>query len=237
MDHFWQVQLADGFTVHMNTLIMVWLAMAVLLLFGWLSTRNLKVIPSPLQAAGESFFNFCRSITYGTAGEKGDGYLFFIGSLFLFILTANLMGQLPLRLFNPLLPEGGLAAATADVNTTAALAVISVVMYIAMGIKRTGLMGFINHHFYPHWAFLPMNLLEHITRPGSLLIRLYFNILVGEILSHLALSISPYVLPGAVIFLELFVAVVQAYIFAILTAVYISLMIEDHSDHGEEHAH
>lgn len=239
MDHFWQVQLFDGFSVHMNTLIVVWIAMAVLLFFGWLFSRNLQVIPSPLQAAGEGFFDFCRSITYGTAGEKGDGYLFFIGSLFLFILTANLMGQLPLRLFNHLLPAGGLTAATADINTTAALAIVSVVMYMAIGIKRTGLKGFINHHLYPHWAFLPMNILEHFTRPGALLIRLYFNILVGEILSHLALSIMPIALPGLVIFLELFVAVVQAYIFAILTAVYVGLMTEDHSEHSDhrEHAH
>lgn len=234
MGHFWNVE-AFGTTFHLNILIMMWVAMGVLLAFGFLSTRNLQVIPGKLQVVGESFYDFCRSITMATAGPKGDGYLFFIGSLFLFILTANLMGQLPIRLLDPALPHGSFTAATADINVTAALAILSLVMYIGLAIKRTGLGGFIGHHFQPHWAFFPLNLLEHITRPGSLLIRLYFNILVGEILSHLALTIMPWVAPSLVICLELFVAVVQAYIFAILSAVYIALMTEEHGD--EHHAH
>jgi F-type H+-transporting ATPase subunit a len=233
MDHFWKVTLFDGFNVHLNTLIMAWAAMLLLLAFAWLTTRNLQVVPSKVQVVGEGFYDFCRSITMATAGPKGDGYLFFIGSLFLFILTANLMGQLPLRLIP--IPEGNLLAATGDINTTAGLAVLSLLMYIGMAVKRTGFSGFLKHHLHPHWAFLPINLLEHVTRPGSLLIRLYFNILVGEILSHLALTIMPWVAPSLVIFLELFVAVVQAYIFAILSAVYIALMTEHHDDH--EHAH
>ncbi|MDH4378444.1 MAG: F0F1 ATP synthase subunit A [Vampirovibrionales bacterium] len=237
MEHFWQVSFGNGLTVHANTVLMAWIAMGLLIGLGWLATRQLAVIPTTRQTAGEFFYDFCRSITMCTAGPRGDGYLFFVGSLFLFILTCNLMGQLPLKLFGPLLPHGELMAATADINTTAALAIISLVMYIALAIKRTGIKGFVSHHLQPHWLFLPMNLLEHITRPASLLIRLYFNILVGEILSGLAMSISPYVLPSAVIFLELFVAVVQAYIFAILSAVYVGLMTEVHDDHHADDAH
>ncbi len=230
MGHFWNTTLF-GLDVHMNILITTWLAMFVLVAFGFIATRKLQVVPARLQVVGEGFYDFCRSITMATAGPKGDGYLFFIGSMFLFILTANLMGQLPLRLFDGLIPEGSFMAATGDINTTTALAIISLFMYIGMAIKRTGLGGFINHHFHPHWAFAPLNLLEHITRPGSLLIRLYFNILVGEILSSLALKIMPLVAPVMVIGLELFVAVVQAYIFAILSAVYIALMVEEHDEH------
>ena len=230
MGHFWTASLF-GLDVHMNTVIMVWLTMLVLLVFAKLTTQSLKVVPSTGQMVGESFYDFCRSITMATAGPKGDGYLFFIGSMFLFILTANLMGQLPLRLFDGLIPAGSFMAATGDINTTSALAVLSLLMYIAMAIKRTGLSGFFKHHLYPSPLFLPLNLLEHITRPGSLLIRLYFNILVGEILSALALKTIPWVAPMAVIGLELFVAVVQAYIFAILSAVYIALMVEEHDEH------
>lgn len=236
MDHFWNVSLFPGFSVHLNTLITAWAAMALLLGLAAIATRRLRVTPSLGQTIGEGFYDFCRSITMATAGPRGDGYLFFIGSLFLFILTANLMGQLPLRLLDPLMPHGTLMAATGDINTTTALALLSLLMYIGVAIKRTGLRGFIKHHFQPHWLFFPLNLLEHVTRPGSLLIRLYFNILVGEILSHLALTVAPIAAPAAVIFLELFVAVVQAYIFAILSAVYIALMSEAHDDHEEAHA-
>lgn len=229
MEHEWVVQLL-GQEVNLNTLIMVWLGLGFVLITAWLFTRNLKVVPGKLQVVGEGVFDVCRSITMATAGKRGDGFLFFVGSIFLFILTANVMGQLPLSLFH--IPSGELKAATADINTTAALGVATLLFYIGYGIYKKGL-GYFKHYISPSpWYigifFLPINILEDVTRPGSLLIRLYFNILVGEILSGIALSVTPYVLPSLVIFLELFVAVVQAYIFAILSSVYISLLSEEH---------
>jgi len=224
MGQFWEATLL-GQPVNLNTLIMVWVAMGLLLALAWSFTRNLQVVPSKLQVVGEGFFDICRSITMATAGKRGDGFLFFVGSVFLFILTCNLMGQLPLRLIH--LPQAELAAATADPNTTLALALMTLIMYFGVGIKQKGLKYFL-HYFQPTPLFAPLNLLEDLTRPGSLMIRLYFNILVGEILSHIAMSVTPFVLPGLVIVLELFVAVVQAYIFAILSSVYISILSEDH---------
>lgn len=224
MGHFWEATLF-GQTVHLNTLIMVWAAMGLILLLAWLFTRNLQVVPSKLQVVGEGFFDVCRSITMATAGKRGDSFLFFIGSIFLFILTCNLMGQLPFKLIP--IPHGELVAATGDINTTSALALMTLIMYFGVGIKKKGWKYF-KHYIQPSPFFAPLNLLEDLTRPGSLLIRLYFNILVGEILSGIALSVTPFVLPSLVIFLELFVAVVQAYIFAILSSVYISILSEDH---------
>lgn len=224
MGHFWDATLF-GLPVHLNTLIMAWLAMGLILVLARISTLNLQVVPSKGQVVSEGFFDFCRSITMGTAGTRGDGFLLFIGSLFLFILTANLLGQLPVRLIH--LPHGELMAATGDINTTAALAILTLFMYFAVGIKRKGLRYF-KHYLTPNPLFLPLNILEDVTRPGSLLIRLYFNILVGEILSFMTLKIMPIALPSLVIFLELFVAFIQAYIFAILSSVYISLLSEDH---------
>jgi F-type H+-transporting ATPase subunit a len=224
MGHFWDASLF-GYSVHLNTLLMAWLAMGVVLVIAWLTTRNLQVVPSKGQVVGEGVFDICRGITMATAGKRGDGFLFFVGSLFLFILAANLLGQLPWKLVS--IPHGELMAATGDINTTSGLALLTLIMYFAIGIKKKGLRYF-GHYFQPNPLFAPLNLLEDITRPGSLLIRLYFNILVGEILSGIAMSVTPYVLPSLVIFLELFVAIVQAYIFAILSSVYISLLSDDH---------
>jgi F-type H+-transporting ATPase subunit a len=224
MDHFWVVPFL-GNTVHLSTLIMVWVGMALLLVLAKLLASNLTVIPNRLQVVAEGVYDFCRSITMSTAGPRGDSYLYFIGSLFLFILMANLLGQLPLRLIQ--LPHGELMAATGDPNTTAALAVTTLIMYFAVGIRKKGLRYFL-HYIKPSPLFLPLNIAEDFTRPGSLMIRLYFNIMVGEILSGIAMSVTPYVLPVFVIFLELFVAVVQAYIFAILSAVYVGMMSDDH---------
>jgi F-type H+-transporting ATPase subunit a len=224
MNHFWEISLL-GSTIHLNTLIMVWVGMVLIVLVAKVLASSLQVVPSRLQVVAEGAYDFCRSITMATAGPRGDSYLFFIGSLFLFILMSNVLGQLPLKLIG--LPHGELLAATGDINTTAALAIMTVVMYFIVGIRKKGLRYF-KHYIQPSIFFLPLNIVEDITRPGSLMIRLYFNILVGEILSGIAMSVTPYVLPMFVIFLELFVAVVQAYIFAILSAVYVGMLSDDH---------
>lgn len=211
--------------INMDTVIMAWIAMGLVLLVAWFIRINLKVYPSKFQTFGESLFDFCRSITTTTAGKRGDEFLFYIGSLFIFILTANLLGQMPLRFIQLVTNyhKGELIAATGDFNTTAALAILTLLMYFGVGIKRKGLRYFL-HYLHPNPLFLPINMLEDVTRPFSLMLRLYANILVGEILSLVALTMFPLVLPVGVIFLELFVAVVQAYIFAMLSSVYISLL-------------
>lgn len=215
--------------VNIDTLIMAWITMGLIIVIAFLISRNLKLYPSKFQVFGESLFDFCRSITMTTAGKRGDVFLFFIGSLFIFIMTANLLGQLPLRFIGIMTGyHGELIAATGDFSTTAALAVLTLVMYFAVGIRQKGLKYFL-HYIHPSPFFMPINLLEDVTRPFSLMLRLYANILVGEILSSVAMAISPYVLPVGVIFLELFVAIIQAYIFAMLSSVYISLLsAEDH---------
>jgi len=213
--------------VNVDTLVMAWAAMAVVLVIAFIATRNLSLVPGRMQVVGEGMYDFCRSLTHSTAGDKGDGYLFFIGSLFFFILAANLMGQLPVKL----LPwNGELIAATGDFNVPAALALTSLFAYLAIGIKRKGL-SYFKHYVFPHPLFLPFNLLEDVTRPFSLMLRLYANILVGEILSMIALKLVPFILPAGVICMEIFVGVVQAFIFAILSAVYIALMAAESHDH------
>lgn len=211
--------------VNMNTLVMVWAGMAVILVVAILTTKQLSIRPSKRQAVAEGIFGLCRSIPNQTAGARGDQFVFYIGSVFIFILTVNLMGQLPIRLIQ--LSKGELMAATGDVNTTAALAVTTVLMYFYFGIRAKGLKYFL-HYIKPFPFFLPLNLLEDLVRPFSLCLRLYANILVGEILSTIALSMVPYLLPSVVICLELFVACVQAYIFSILSSAYISILSDDH---------
>ncbi len=233
MSHFLEGQIA-GQTVHLSTLWMAWAGMGVTLAIAWALSRNLSMIPSGAQVVGEGIYGFVRGMTFPTSGEKGDKYLFVIGSLFLFILVANLMGQLPLRLIE--LPHGELLAATGDINTTLGLALVTLVTYVTLSIQELGLGGFIKHHFEPMPFMLPLHLLDHVTRPGSLMLRLYANVLVGETLSMVALKLVPLGLPLLVIFLETFVAGLQAYIFALLSTVYIGIMTSHGDDHAE-HTH
>ncbi len=249
--HFWESTLF-GLPIHVNTLMMVFVTMGVLLLAAQWLTANLKMVPSRRQMVAESIYGICRSITFATAGERGDKFLHYVGALFLFILTANLLGQLPLKLIS--LPHGELIAATGDFNVPAALALCTLIMYFFFGLKQKGFKYF-SHYLSPlpvmikgqpllgkiafiafFWPFILLNILEDFTRPGSLMIRLFFNILVGEILSGIAMSVAPLGLPIVVILLELLVACIQAYVFAILSSVYISLMSEDHDEHEEHRA-
>lgn len=238
-EHFWQVQWF-GQTVNLSTLIMVWAAMLVVLLFAWASTRQLEIIPGRMQFVGEWFFKLTRGITYSSAGKAGDEYLFIVGSLFMFILFANLMGQLPLKLIGLPVEHKFLIAATGDINTTVGLALVTLVAYLILAVKHLGVGGFVKHHLEPMPPMVVLHLLDHVTRPAALAIRLFVNILVGEKLAEATIQLSQAIygvgLPVGVIFLELGVAFLQAYIFALLSTIYINLMTS-HGDHAEAHAH
>jgi F-type H+-transporting ATPase subunit a len=251
MAHFWNA-LLFGQSVHLNTLLMVWAAMALILGVAFLTTRKLDLVPEKGQTFAESVYDFCRSITFSTAGKRGDVFLFYIGSLFLFIATSNVIGQLPLKLIR--IPQGELIAATGDINVPAALAVCTLLAYFVFGLHAKGPKYF-SHYLTPLPAlmkgqppilkvvfgtlfspFMLLNVLEDVTRPGSLMFRLFFNIFIGEILALIMQKLVPggIGLGALVIGLELFVALLQAYIFAMLSSVYISLMSEDHDDHHDE---
>lgn len=232
MSHFLEGEIA-GQTVHLSTLWMVWAGMGVTLALGWALANGASLVPNRMQVVGEGIYNFIRGgMTYPTSGERGDRYVFIIGSLFLFVLIANLMGQLPLRLIH--LPDHKeLIAATGDINTTLGLALVTLVSYLFLSISELGPVAFIKHHLDPMFLMLPLHLLDHVTRPGSLMLRLYANILVGETLSMVTLKLMPIGLPLLVIFLEIAVAVLQAYIFAMLSTVYIGIM----TSHGPDDHH
>ncbi|MFM7468536.1 MAG: F0F1 ATP synthase subunit A [Vampirovibrionales bacterium] len=230
--HFWtlplDLPLLGHQVVNLNTLLMVWVGIITVLVFAKMATHQASVYPSRLQLAGEGIVNMVRGVTSSTGHERGDKYLFFSGSVFLFILVANVMGQLPLRLIP--LPHGELLAATGDLNTTVALAVLTVAFYFGFGISQKGL-GYFKHYFEPLPFMFPMHLMEDITRPGSLALRLFLNIMVGELLSSVALQVAKIGLPCFVIGYELFVAFLQAYIFMLLSSVYIGMMSESHEAH------
>lgn len=115
----------------------MWFAMAVVIIFALLATRHLSLEPGKLQAISESIMKFF----YGTLDTMVEGenrkHVPLVASLFLFIVTANLMGQLPLRIIH--LKNGGeLASPTNDINLTAAMAVIVLIYYVFMGIRAKG---------------------------------------------------------------------------------------------------
>jgi F-type H+-transporting ATPase subunit a len=220
----WVVQLGQ-YSVNMNTLISMWSAMLFVLVFSFISTRKLSIIPSKLQAFAESLMGFFWLLTDTVIGKEGRKHIPLVASLFLFIIVSNLMGQLPLRLIH--LKHGEIASATNDINMTAAMAVIVLIYYVSVGIAKKKFKFFIHGFSFVDIILFLVELLEMVTRPLTLALRLFGNILAGEILIGALLGICAYLLPLPIMFFELLVACVQALVFVMLTMVYISSAIKE----------
>ena len=223
MEH-WVVQIGN-MTFNMDTLLTMWSAMLFLIIFAFISTRKLSIIPNKLQAFCETIMNFFYSVLDMMMPENNRKHVPLIASLFLFILMANLMGQLPLKLIE--LKHGEFASPTNDINLTGALAIIVLVYYVFMGLKKKKFKFFLPSFSVNGIIMGLVELLEMITRPMSLAIRLFANIFAGEILVTVLMSVCAYFLPLPIMLFELLVAFIQATVFMMLTIAYISSATSD----------
>ncbi len=206
-----------GLTVNMDTVLTTWLAMAIVLIISLIVSMGLNRKPSKFQAFAELIYNALESIPVSQIGKEGKSFTPIIGSLFLFILTANLIGQLPWKLIH--LSKGEFASPTNDLNLTAALAILAVICYLIAGMIKKGPIKYLRQFFTPMGL---LELLELVTRPLSLALRLFANILAGEIVIMVAIGIAAIAIPFPFMLFEIFVAFIQAFIFAVLTASYIA---------------
>ncbi|MFN3430088.1 MAG: F0F1 ATP synthase subunit A [Candidatus Sericytochromatia bacterium] len=227
-------------TVGSTVIIMV----ALLIIFALLAKT---INPVPTQQSGavgtviEGIVEFCQKIIHDFIGPRTAPYLWYVGAIFVFILTANWLSLLPWRAWE--LSVGNQLghafhaphaisyhAPTADLNTTAALALISLVLYWYFGIKHGGIGGFLGHHWFAKpVALFPLRMLEDVTRPLSLALRLFANMTAGHMVGLVLLTLTFFVVPAIMLPLELFVGAVQAFIFAALSASYIgAAMADDH---------
>lgn len=209
--------------VHWDTLITMWIAMGILIVLSLVVTRKLSIIPNKLQSVSESIMSFFWGLVE-PMGVEGKKHVPLLATLFLFILTANLIGQIPWRLYH--LHEGELASPTNDLNMTAAMAIIVLVYYIGAGVLKKGPKYFL-HYFKPFIAMTPFNILEDIIRPLSLALRLFANILAGEVLIMVFIGMASVLVPLPFMLFELFVALIQALVFTLLSAAYLTIAIED----------
>ena len=178
------------------------------------------------EALGQFIYNLARNIM---GEEEAKKYFTVIMLLFTFVFVNNLIGLLP-----------GFLPPTDNINTTLALGVFVFLYYNYQGIRAQGIVGHIKHFMGPVWylaiLIFPIELISHVVRPLSLGLRLKGN-MEGD---HLVLSIFsglvPYLVPIPFYVIGLFVCFMQAFVFTLLTMVYISLATAHH-DHDEAHAH
>ena len=214
-------------TVNIDTLVTMYIAMFFLLFIAFIASRKLTIVPNKLQMVAEGVVTFFTTTVESMMGSKKESkkHIPLLATLFLFIVTANLMGQLPWRLLH--LKTGELASPTNDINMTAAMAIIVLIYYLYCGIRKKGLRYFL-HSFNPIDIVIAIvELLEIVIRPFTLALRLFANILAGELLVVAFVGIFAYFLPLPIMFFEVFVGFVQALVFMMLSTAYVALAVED----------
>ncbi|HZU06952.1 MAG TPA: F0F1 ATP synthase subunit A [Chloroflexota bacterium] len=217
-----------------STIIAAWLASAVLIALSLAATRRMALIPGGLQNFIEFVVEGLLTLCEQVAGPRGRAFLPLVGTLFLFIVTANWMGILPFYAESnwahpvPWTASHGppLRSANSDLNVTAAMAVIVFLWVQVTRIRTAGLLGWLKHLT---WGPPPLlELIAEIARPVSLALRLFGNILAGEVLLLVMSGLVPVAVPALFMGFELFVGVVQALIFAILTLAFLVLASAHH---------
>jgi F-type H+-transporting ATPase subunit a len=219
---YWNI---GGFLVHGQVLLVSWLVLVLLLLFSVIGTQNKERIPKGFQNFTELAFDFMISISRDQLGESFyKEWIPFISTLFLFVFGSNWAGAIiPWKLIK--LPEGELAAPTNDINTTAALALLTSFAYFYAGLSKKGF-GYFKRYIQPIPLLLPINIIEDFTKPLSLSFRLFGNVLADELTISVLTSLVPLVIPLPIMVLGIFAGSVQALIFSTLAAAYIAEALE-----------
>ena len=212
-----------GYTFNEHTILMTWITMAIVILVAVLATRNLKEVPTGWQNAVETVAELWETQVKALIGEGGVFLVPLFLTLFLYLMVANWLGLCP-----------GMESPTNDINTTLGMAVfMSFLVNHAVGLMKQGV-GHLHHFIEPFAPFIIVNLIEELSRPASLAFRLFGNILAGEVLIIIILEL----VPGAInwlpstpwIIFSLFVGVIQAYIFTMLSITYIAPSARTHGE-------
>ncbi len=209
---FWQ----HGFITINLTLVTTWALMVVLVVAARLVTRKLKtdLTISRWQCMLEIIVTGIMDQIKEVGLKNPNNYIGFIGTLFLFIGTANLCIILP-----------GYTPPTASLSTTAALALCVFLAVPFFGIQKSGLGEYLKSYLKPTFIMLPFNLISEASRTLALAVRLFGNIMSGGMIVAILLTISPFIFPVIMNALGLLTGMVQAYIFSILATVYITAAV------------
>jgi F-type H+-transporting ATPase subunit a len=240
-----------GMTFNMDTIWTTGVAAAIVLVLGFWARRQLtrdveNHVPSKLQLLWESVINEVQVQVEDNLGKANRTVVMLAVAEFFFILIANWLEMIPSepnRHFH-LLPSP-----TSDTNLTYAMAVMVMIGVWTYGIRQKGVKGYFSHFLQPYAFLLPLNVIEEVTKPISLALRLFGNIFAGGILLALIASMTAWtvgVVPvGGVLsvvfaimwkLFDMAIGLIQAFIFALLTVLYFGMAGAGHDEHGEEAA-
>jgi F-type H+-transporting ATPase subunit a len=193
-----------------------WAIMAVLTLISWLVTGRLRLHPDRRQIVLELLVTAIMAQIDEVIRKSPRPFLPLLGTLFIFLVVANLSGVLP-----------GVEAPTGKLETPAALALIVFVAVHYFGVRARGPFGYLASFAKPKLIMLPLNIVSEITRTFSLMVRLFGNVMSGEFVIALVVALAGLFVPVPLMALEILVGLVQAYIFTILAAVFIGAAVDN----------
>lgn len=199
--------------VHVGPAVLTtWLLMALLVLLVWFGTRRMSLDhPSRLQTALEGVVMALLGFIEDVAPQHAKRLLPFVGTLWLFIALANLVGLVP-----------GMRSPTGELSLTIGLALLVFFAVHWYGIRIQGLKHYLRHYLDPNPILLPFHLLGEVTRTVALAVRLFGNIMSLEMAALLVLLVAGFLAPVPLLILHIVEALVQAYIFGTLALVYVA---------------
>lgn len=205
-------------TFNIKVIIMTWAIFGFLLVFGFLAAKNRRIIPGPVQVIGELFINQLFGLTEDAMDkELGRKYSPLICALFLFLLASNWCGLFPF-----------MEEPTKDLNTPLSMGLLGFFIAHYAGIRAKGFKGYIKEYFEPIFFMMPLNLIGELAKVVSISFRLFGNIMGGSIIilvvSHLIYSIL--LPPFLNAFFVIFIGAIQAFVFTMLTIVYIAVQVK-----------
>lgn len=205
-------------TINLEVVLMTWIVFAVLIIFGFFASRKRNLLPKPIQVMGELFVSTFFQLTEDALDkERAQTYGPLICALFMFLLLSNWLGIIP-HLEEP----------TKDLNTPLSLGIMGFAIAHYAGIKSKGFKDYAKEYFQPMFFMMPLNLIGELSKIVSISFRLFGNIMGGAIIilvvSYLTYSV---ILPPFLnVFFGLFVGTIQAFVFTMLTLVYISVQVK-----------
>lgn len=194
-----------------NTVVTTWAIMGIIGIFAWLLSRRLRIEPGPMQTAVEGIVSSIEDAVAAVAPQHAGQIMPFVGSLWIFLVIANLSGLIP-----------GVHAPTRDLSATAALAILVFLSTHWFGIRIQGLKDYLRHYLAPSPILLPFHLISEITRTVALAVRLFGNMMSLEMAALLILLVAGFLAPVPILMLHIVEALVQAYIFGMLALIYVA---------------
>ena len=205
--------------------VMSLLVMISLMLFFGLATRRLRAVPGRIQSLLEIVVGFFENLISDIIGEGGLKYLPVVGTVGIFIFASNMIGLFP-----------GFMSPTSKINTTFGCALVIFLYYHVQGMKAQGVFRYLKHFMGPIPALapllVPIELISHFSRAVSLSMRLFGNIFAEDVIILIVGAILPFLLPLPFMAVAIFTAVVQSFVFVLLSCIYIGGAVA----HEQEHA-